>query len=199
MTEDEQPLSKALNPFKKPRFQARLLTDRLYLRLLEAGDANALYTLLQNTTILEAVAFLPNPYTFEDAMAWIQRAQTGFDTNQELLVGIFTQKEGVFIGNAGLHLQQDNDSAEIGYWLDEAHWEKGYATEVTQALIQYAFSELKLAMVFATTAEGNKASQRILEKCGLTWTQTIDRKTESGQIRPSYYFQAYQAKQAPES
>jgi RimJ/RimL family protein N-acetyltransferase len=85
MTEDEQPLSKALNPFKKPRFQARLLTDRLYLRVLDAGDAHALYTLLQNTAILEAVAFLPNPYTFEDAMAWIQRAQTGFDTNQELL------------------------------------------------------------------------------------------------------------------
>lgn len=32
--------------------------------------------------------------------------------------------------------------AEIGYWLSEDFWGKGYATEAVQSVVAYAFEEL---------------------------------------------------------
>ncbi len=56
---------------------------------------------------------------------------------------------------------------EIGYILKKSAWGKGYATEVTNRLLKFAFEETPLEELVATTDLENIASQRVLEKCGL--------------------------------
>lgn len=60
---------------------------------------------------------------------------------------------------------------------------QGYATEAARALIDYAFSTLKLARIVATTEHDNLASIAVMERLGMTvernpastpeWFQTI--------------------------
>lgn len=62
-----------------------------------------------------------------------------------------------------------NCDIEIGYLLKKSAWGKGYATEATQRLLQFAFEETPLKEVVATIDIENTASQRVLKKCGLVY------------------------------
>lgn len=59
---------------------------------------------------------------------------------------------------------------EVGlYWaISPRHQRRGYAAEAGRALIDYAFEQLGLWRIVATTDHTNIASQRVMQKLGLT-------------------------------
>lgn len=59
-----------------------------------------------------------------------------------------------------------NHSVEIGYGVQPEQEGRGYITEALQALTQWAFNQKDVVFVEAETVPDNKASQRVLEKCG---------------------------------
>jgi [ribosomal protein S5]-alanine N-acetyltransferase len=63
-------------------------------------------------------------------------------------------------------------TAEVGYWLKQEFWGKGYATEITKRLIALGFEELKLHRVFAVCDDLNVASRKVLEKSGMKYEGT---------------------------
>ena len=65
--------------------------------------------------------------------------------------------------------QMPDADIEIGYFLKRSAWGKGYATEVCERLIQFAFEAVSLDEVVASVDELNVASQKVLQKCGLLY------------------------------
>jgi RimJ/RimL family protein N-acetyltransferase len=64
---------------------------------------------------------------------------------------------------------------EIAYGIQPDHEGKGYATEVAQALVDYALSCEEVRLVRAHTLPGAAASKRVLEKCGFRYVgRTVD-------------------------
>ena len=59
-----------------------------------------------------------------------------------------------------------NGVTESGYGILEEHQGKGYATEAVKAVTAWAFENPAVIVVEAETDPGNRASQRVLEKCG---------------------------------
>ncbi len=57
-------------------------------------------------------------------------------------------------------------SATIGYWIGTRFQRKGYASAAVRAVLHYGFSSLDLERVEAACQPENKASQKVLEKCG---------------------------------
>jgi ribosomal-protein-alanine N-acetyltransferase len=59
--------------------------------------------------------------------------------------------------------------AEIGlFWaIDPLHQRHGYATEAAQALIDFAFQQLRVKRLIATTEHGNAASIGVMRKLGM--------------------------------
>ena len=54
------------------------------------------------------------------------------------------------------------------YWaLNPAARGKGYATEAARALIEWAFTNLELARIVATTEDENVASQAVMRRLGM--------------------------------
>ncbi len=76
--------------------------------------------------------------------------------------------EGEAAGSIGLELGEDvaRRSAEIGYWLGEAHWGRGIATEAVRTVTAYGFEQLDLVRIFANVFAWNPASMRVLEQAG---------------------------------
>jgi [ribosomal protein S5]-alanine N-acetyltransferase len=76
-----------------------------------------------------------------------------------------------YIGRAGLSYIELDEKAEIevGYVLHKDHWRKGYATELSQALIQWGFNQLALNKIVAVLNPHNDASRRVLEKSGMCY------------------------------
>ena len=54
------------------------------------------------------------------------------------------------------------------FWvIDPQHQQQGYATEAAQAMIDYAFNDLRIKRVIATTGYSNLASQAVMKKLGM--------------------------------
>ena len=71
-----------------------------------------------------------------------------------------------FVGDLCFKGPVKKHSVEIGYGILAEHESNGYASEALQAMTQWAFSQKDVVFVKAETAPDNKASQRVLEKCG---------------------------------
>jgi [ribosomal protein S5]-alanine N-acetyltransferase len=76
--------------------------------------------------------------------------------------------DGVVIGSMGFKSAPDQyGHVEIGYDIIPSYQGRGYATEMAQALIRWAFEETSVTRVTAECLTSNKASIRVLEKVGM--------------------------------
>lgn len=128
---------------------------------------------------------MPHPYTEEAAQKWIdicrapenQRASgewTPEDGAQgPLLPGNYTIVIGdEACGSIGLDWNDPTDicfrNAEIGYWLSEEHWGKGYMSIIVPAFVDWAWRTFGfLIRINAEVSAGNVGSRKCLEKAGL--------------------------------
>jgi RimJ/RimL family protein N-acetyltransferase len=142
-----------------------LETARLILRAPRLGDAKGIAALANDRHIAENTARIPHPYKPTDAKDWIVGANK--TPNEEQYV--ITLANGALIGACGLE-PRDGTVPAIGYWLGQAFWRKGYATEAVHALIDHAFGDLDHEELHASARVTNPASRHVLEKCGFQWT-----------------------------
>ena len=81
-------------------------------------------------------------------------------------IWIIECKDGSHVGDLSFKGFNDDGSVEIGYGIDEAYQGQGYATEAVNAAVMWALQQPGITRVEAETESNNKASQRVLEKCG---------------------------------
>jgi RimJ/RimL family protein N-acetyltransferase len=115
----------------------------------------------------------PYPYTADDADRWLAVAAA-----DPWPAGIWTiEVDGEAAGSIGLHRLADVEcrSAEIGYWLGEAHWGRGIVSEAVGRVTELALSEPDLVRVFAPVFAWNVASMRVLERNGYTREAVLQR------------------------
>ncbi|MFM7390288.1 MAG: GNAT family N-acetyltransferase [Vampirovibrionales bacterium] len=165
-------------------------TPRLCLRLLRPDDAPAMVRIAQKPAVAASVAVIPTPYTLDDALAWIQLAQSEALQQRSRVFGVVLASDSqCFIGNAGIHrASPTHPQAEVGYWLDEAYWGQGLATELLHALCNTAFTEMGISELTATVAVSNIASQRVLSKAGFQQGDICLVQTRTHEQRPSYRY-----------
>ncbi|NCD69448.1 GNAT family N-acetyltransferase [Mucilaginibacter agri] len=88
--------------------------------------------------------------------------------------GIFDVETGDFIGLCMLlEARPGLNGIELGYSFHYEYWNKGYATELVKALVNYGLYDQDLPEICAITNPENMASQRVLEKAGFTSTETV--------------------------
>ena len=151
-----------------------LKTERLVLRPMEPGDADAVYALANNWKVARMLGRMPFPYRRQDAVDFIGRvtANDGTDGNHVFAVTI----GGALVGACGIHLRDEHGLFEIGYWLGEPFWGKGYATEAAHRLVRFAFEEMDVERLLAGHFLDNPASGHVLEKAGFRRVEVIQRE-----------------------
>jgi len=83
--------------------------------------------------------------------------------------------DGQFVGRGGLRNVHvgGNDEVELAYALMAAFWGSGLATEMAEAILTVAFTQLDLTDIVAFTLATNQASRRVMEKVGCTFERNI--------------------------
>ena len=107
------------------------------------------------------------------------------------LFAIRLKDTGRFIGIIDYFIDPESkeNSCEIGYGIGSSYWNNGYATEAAKVFIDYCFNELGFDKVYASFFAENVASKHVMEKCGMTYSHTVENElTYQGIERDLTYY-----------
>lgn len=150
-------------------------SERLILGPLVDADAAEIQRLTNDSAITDVISFLDAPFTLADARALIAKRASAI----EVFMGARRKDDQCLAGVVGLHLRGE-DSIEIGYWIATACTGQGFATEALNLATALAAKFLPHRRAMAECLPGNRASWRVLEKCGF-------RPTGEPGIRPGMH------------
>lgn len=111
---------------------------------------------------------VPVPYTDADADQWIARRLKSA-REREIQFAI-REVDGFLVGGIGLVEERSTSiyCGEVGYWLAQEYRGRGLMPRAIRVFADYAFRELQLHKLTATTYPFNPSSSRALEKAGFT-------------------------------
>ena len=134
------------------------------MRAWRMADAEALVRHANNASVASHLRDrFPHPYVRANAQAFVKSALSAADASN-----LAIEVDGEAAGAIGYVIGTDVErySAEIGYWLGEACWGRGIATEALTLVVGHVFARPNLLRLFALPFADNAASIRVLEKAG---------------------------------
>lgn len=146
-------------------------TLNVCIRPLVLSDATELLNLeKRNRVFFEnySITHPENYWTLETQKELIGKWEQNTKQELEYRFGIFNINGDVLIGTIGLFqvFRGPRQSALLGYSLDQEQNGKGYTTEATNLVVNYAFEVLNLHRIEAGVMPDNIGSIRVLEKVG---------------------------------
>ena len=149
-----------------------LETERLRLRPFTFEDEAAVFALASDPEIARFVRFEAHR-TPADTRAFLELAFEHYKRGDPFALAILRRPDDRVIGSCGFVSQApERHTAEIGYWLGQAYWGKGYAVEAARALMRFGFEQMHLERVEAKCFLENRAGQRVIEKLGMKYEGT---------------------------
>lgn len=150
-----------------------LETPRLRLRKITMRDAQDIYEYSKDTQVARHVLWSAHTSIY-DTRGYIRFMQRKYRLGEPASWGIEWKENGKIIGTIGfMWIQHDNASAEVGYSLSRAYWNRGIMTEALQELIRYGFQSLNLNRIEAQHETDNPASGAVMRKCGMQLEGTL--------------------------
>ena len=168
-----------------------LETERLLIRPFGMDDLDAVYQIL-DVELADADTGSEGARALDDRRHWLQWTVLSYEELARLYQppygerAVVLRESGQLIGacgyvpylnafgqlpsfRAGQSTGPGLTSTEFGlYWaIAPAHQRRGYATEAARALLDHAFTALRLARVVATTSHDNAASIGVMRKLGM--------------------------------
>jgi RimJ/RimL family protein N-acetyltransferase len=146
-----------------------LLTDRLRLRRYREDDLDR-FAAIQSLPEVARFLYL-EPRSREEAEAALAKRIAGTRLEQDddaITLAVERREDGLLLGDATLFLRSVTDrQVEVGYVFHPDAGGRGYATEATRALVDFAFQDLNAHRVFARTDARNTASAALLRRLGM--------------------------------
>lgn len=161
-----------------------LRTARLTLRPATTADTDALISAAKDPAIARNL-LAPLPQTKAAAAEFISTYQREL---QEAGLGLwlaFPHGDDTLMGAVYLHTPKGS-TAKLGYWANAAARGKGYLTEASEAVLQWAFGHL--THVHLQVAIDNVASIRLARRLGFTFHALLPAQhPRDGQMLPGWW------------
>ena len=143
---------------------ARINTRRTRLRAFTPADIDGVTELMTDADVMRFTGFRePQP---EER---IQEFLAKWCAAEDAPWGVWCVEElgsGAFVGWSMLRPTTETDP-ELGFMFLASQWGRGFATEVSAALLDHAFRALGSGRVIACVAPEHDASIRVLKKVGM--------------------------------
>ncbi|MFC7080554.1 GNAT family N-acetyltransferase [Halorussus caseinilyticus] len=135
--------------------------DDVTLRTIEEDDLDFLRDAINDPDVREGLT-TAYPINAEQEREYFEERISAEDD-----VHLAIYADGEITGTVGLHdVDQRSGHCEVGIWLATEYHGRGYGTEASRLVTDYAFRELRMHRVQARVLATNEASARIWEKLG---------------------------------
>lgn len=137
-----------------------IITERLIMSKFNKNDYEDVYEYLSDIDVME---YIEPPFSYEKAKEFVDL----FICEKPSVYALIEKISHKVIGHIIFHSYEYDNVYEIGWIINKNYQGKGYALEISRALIKYGFEELKLHRIFATAVMDNSKSCNLLEKLKL--------------------------------
>jgi [ribosomal protein S5]-alanine N-acetyltransferase len=144
-----------------------LETERLILRKIEAGDHKAVFEYSSDPEVAQFMTWDAHK-TPENSKHLVKFIMKRYKDNKPANWAVILKSDNKLIGTCGFVSSfPANKRAEISFAIRKDCWGRGYATEAVKKTIEFGFKEIKYNRIEAFCDVENKASSRVMEKCGM--------------------------------
>ena len=146
--------------------EVSLKTERVILRRFTLADARPLLEMDSNPAVQRYLDMQQQP-TLEGAYGFIEYVLNRYPVGCPHGYWAAELADGSNAWLGWFHFRphrKEPELIELGYRLCEEHWGRGYATEVSRALIENSDART----IVAETLVDNLGSRRVMEKVGMT-------------------------------
>jgi RimJ/RimL family protein N-acetyltransferase len=145
-----------------------ILTPRLALRPPTLDDLDAIQAAKEDAwdDLQRWMAWAVDDQRSRQAQEGSIRRTMDYQSQLGIALAGFHRINGEFVVRTALDLTDEDGVYETGYWVAPKYAGQGMATEAAQAAIRYAFGHLGAKAISIGYFDGNRASQRIVEKLG---------------------------------
>lgn len=152
----------------KPHEFKILQTKNLELKPLVAtfSLANELFDIIKNNR--DFFKYMPwaDIQKPEQEFGFLSDAEKGWKKNAKAIYGMFLRDTNNFVGVCSVfNINWENESSEIGYWLNPKYARHGFMTEAVSA-VEQEFFNMGFKRITILANPENIASCKIAEKCG---------------------------------
>lgn len=149
-------------------------TKRLVLRRFAYTDDDAMLKNWIADERIQALYSEPVYTTKKEVKELLDKYISSYEKNDYYRWAIIEKNANECIGQIAYFLvDSKNHFAEIEYCVGSDFQCRGYATEAAKEVIAYGFNNINLHKVQICTKTINKASKRVIEKCGFTYEGTL--------------------------
>lgn len=158
------------NPDNKLNFSAVapeeiVIDEHLRLRTLQTTEAEKVFETVDSNReeLKKWLPWVDSTVSSDNTVEFIEEVRSKREDAEEAPYGIFFKDE--FAGHISL-MARENQTGEIGYWLDKKMYGLGLATKSANRLTQLGFSKLGCRSIVILSEEGNDASQAVARRLG---------------------------------
>ena len=166
----------AVEPQTPQDFFARLPvleTERLTLRKMRMSDGPDVYCYACDPEVARHVLWDAHR-SIHQTRDYIRYLIRQYRNAAPGTFAIVLRETGRVIGTIGfMWVQTDNRSAEVGYSLSRAYWNRGIMSEALREVVNFGFLELKLNRIEAQHECSNPASGRVMVHAGMLHEGTL--------------------------
>ena len=157
----------------KPDQRPLLETERLWLRPFERSDQQDVHRICSLKEVAANTRTIPHPYPEGMALEWIEKQPVQWSQGKAAVFAVCLKDESgdrskaKLIGAVGMMISEEDQNAEIGYWMDQPFWGQGLCTEAVKTVLRFGLEDLGLHRIHAHYMTRNPASGRVMEKAGM--------------------------------
>ncbi len=146
-----------------------LYTERLKLCRITEEHAADMYEYSGDPEVTKYLTWSPHA-SVKETERYIKLLQKKYADGSFNDWGVVLKDTGKFIGTCGYtSFDYAENTAELGYVLGKPYWGQGYAAEAVKAVMKYGYENFGLSGYTAKHMEGNDASGRVMQKCGMNF------------------------------
>jgi Acetyltransferases, including N-acetylases of ribosomal proteins len=143
-----------------------ITTERLVLRPLGMVDFDSIYEYSLDKENTKYMMKLPTQK--HEIEEFLIATVADWESDNPLYYEFAVTLDNKHIGTISLYLSDDRQECDLGCIIVRNYQHKGYATEASKAVLDFAVTQLKVKKVIAYCDSRNLPSRKVIEKLGLS-------------------------------
>lgn len=144
------------------------------LRPVRPEDAEHAFPMLHGRDAVLRWLVWQGPFDREELADAYGRWLRATDAGANYMLAIEPRAGGPLAGTLSLRFVDHPFVGDVGYWLGERWWGRGFATEAVRLAAHVAFRHLASTALVAEVFHGNDASARVLAKVGFERQDAVE-------------------------